>query len=257
VEGGSAIVSGDPVLQGSNVIFTALPDNLYRVKEWTLNGVPVPDNTTNNLTVTGLSGETTVTVEFELIPTTEYNVTFNVDMTQPIVGGYFIEGTDQLWIGTSINGWTIPGDDPAFEMLESATDNIYTLTDQLLDGTYYYKYFKIVGGVSSWDNAEWAGDPNRMFTVAGADVTLDDTWVYSDDVTDLLNGISVNPNPSNGMFLVNVDQIVNLQVTDITGKVLMEKKVVDRDLININTTGVYFMRFWNEKGSGTIKVVVK
>jgi hypothetical protein len=185
-----------------------------------------------------------------------HNVTFNVDITEPINEGNFMEGTDQLWIGTSINEWTIPGDDPAFEMFEGATDNIYTLTTQVIDGTYYYKYFKIVNGVSSWENGEWVGGPYRAFTVVGVDVTLNDAWVFA-EVPNLLDDIIITPNPANGRFYVKVNQILNLQITDITGKKLIEKQIKNNDIIDINNAGIYFMRFWNEKGTGTIKVLVK
>jgi hypothetical protein len=187
-----------------------------------------------------------------------HNVTFNVDMTDSIASGYFVEGTDELWVGGSMNGWTMPGDDAAYEMAESATPDIYTLTLQLEDGDYMYKYFKIVGGVSSWDNGEWNGDPNRAFSVAGADVTLNDLFGNQwNAVSDLSKGISIYPNPSNGMFNINVTNSMNLEVFDITGKLINAQVLNGISNLQINHAGVYFLKFSNEEGSTVQRVVVK
>jgi len=62
---GEAITSGDNVLAGSNVVFTATPHSSYVVKAWTLNGTAVADNTEYTYTLTNLQANATVTVEFE------------------------------------------------------------------------------------------------------------------------------------------------------------------------------------------------
>jgi hypothetical protein len=61
---GEAITSGDNVLAGSNVVFTATPHSSYVVKAWTLNGTAVADNTEYTYTLTNLQANATVTVEF-------------------------------------------------------------------------------------------------------------------------------------------------------------------------------------------------
>ena len=73
------IESGAVVMEGENVVFTAKPASNYRVRRWTLNGVPVSGNTTNSFTLSNIVAPATVTVEFEVITTT-YNLnigTFN------------------------------------------------------------------------------------------------------------------------------------------------------------------------------------
>ena len=71
---GTGITNGVQVAQGKNVVFTTSPSANYRVKEWKLNGTAV--NAKNpNYTITGLSAESTVTVEFELV---DYVITFSV-----------------------------------------------------------------------------------------------------------------------------------------------------------------------------------
>jgi hypothetical protein len=188
-----------------------------------------------------------------------YNVTFNVDMTDSIASGYFVEGTDELWVAGSMNGWTQPGIDAAYEMAESATNDIYTVTiANLVDGDYMYKYFKIIGGTPSWDNGEWNGDPNREFSIAGADVELNDVFgVPPISVDNILSGISVYPNPSNGLFNINVSSTTNMEVFDISGKLINSQIVSGRTSLELNTSGVYFIRFSNEEGSSVQRVVVK
>jgi len=62
-----SIASGDEVEEGSTIIFTASPNDGYRLKEWSVNDNPLADYTDNTYTLTGLGANTNVTVEFEVI----------------------------------------------------------------------------------------------------------------------------------------------------------------------------------------------
>ncbi|OFY52955.1 MAG: hypothetical protein A2W93_10535 [Bacteroidetes bacterium GWF2_43_63] len=61
---GLPINSGDIVNAGETVDFAALPDSLYIVKEWINNASIVSGNTTENYSISGLSDNVVVTVEF-------------------------------------------------------------------------------------------------------------------------------------------------------------------------------------------------
>jgi len=61
---GKPVNSGDEVEKHSVIEFTAEPANGYIVKEWTLNGVTVADNVTNNYSLV-IEDDATVSVEFE------------------------------------------------------------------------------------------------------------------------------------------------------------------------------------------------
>jgi len=64
---GSSITSGALVRQGKNVVFTAIPDHDYDVREWTVNGVGVNHNTNTIYTLTNISAAATVKVSFDKV----------------------------------------------------------------------------------------------------------------------------------------------------------------------------------------------
>ena len=72
---GSNITSGALVLQGKDVVFTALPNANFKVRRWTVNGDVVLNYTEETITITEIELAQTVTVEFEAIT---YEVNFAV-----------------------------------------------------------------------------------------------------------------------------------------------------------------------------------
>jgi len=79
VTGDNPMSSPATVSNGANITFTATPDAGYRVKAWT--GIsPTPAAFATTATITGISANANVTVEFELIPPT-YTVTYGVTGT--------------------------------------------------------------------------------------------------------------------------------------------------------------------------------
>ncbi|MDR0198898.1 MAG: hypothetical protein LBI08_04060, partial [Methanomassiliicoccaceae archaeon] len=74
---GTGISNGDAVEKGRNIIFTAVPDNGHRVKEWKLNGTAEPGNRSNSFSMQNFLTVFDVTVEFEPIPLSAHRVTFS------------------------------------------------------------------------------------------------------------------------------------------------------------------------------------
>lgn len=101
-----------------------------------------------------------------------------------------------------------------------------------------------------------------IYTVTAEDGTTTQDWTVTVTVAVSVNNIAANaikvyPNPSNGIFNVNVENNFNLEVLDITGKVINTRVLTGKSTIEINTAGVYFFRFSNENGSVTQRVIVQ
>lgn len=85
---------------------------------------------------------------------------FNVDMS----GVTLAEGQKVYISGTmgGINGsWAEPGTNPDNELTDLDGDKIYSIKMSLPAEIISFKFFK----GSGWDGGEWAGDPNRSYSV--------------------------------------------------------------------------------------------
>ena len=72
-------------------------------------------------------------------------------------------------------------------------------------------------------------------------------------------GISIYPNPSNGIFTIETEGNFDVTITDISGKVIQRKDVACNvsttiDLTN-NANGIYFIKFQNNEVVKTIKII--
>jgi len=112
---GAPISSGQAVEHGKTVVFTAHTDDGYTVKEWMINGVPVPNNKTNELTV-DISAPITVTAVFENVNT--YAVTFSaadangtiaafVDAVEIASGAMVLHGKTVMFIAAPDSGFIV------------------------------------------------------------------------------------------------------------------------------------------------------
>jgi hypothetical protein len=129
---------------------------------------------------------------FEVLPSiipSTVNLTFNVDMTQPINSGFFIPGTDVLYVtGTFANangtGWDMPGTGESLILTDGNSDNIFT-GNVAVDTSYgelNYKYFKN----ASFDYGDnITGD--RTIYIGKTDYVINpaDIWYITSPVTGL------------------------------------------------------------------------
>jgi len=89
-----AITTGSQVQKGTNVVFTAVPNGGFKVKEWKLNGVAV-DNTNVTYTLSNLTGIATVTVEFDLGTGVENSFAANIQISpNPFTDALNITGAE-------------------------------------------------------------------------------------------------------------------------------------------------------------------
>lgn len=107
----------------------------------------------------------------------EGNVTINLNMEGAIGYGdevVFDPELHDVFIAGDAWGWPTPGSDPSL-MLTSEDGINYTGTFAIEDGRWMWKYAFAPKGGSTWEMAEWSGDPNRSHVIMG-EVTFDHTW---------------------------------------------------------------------------------
>jgi len=162
-----------------------------------------------------------------------------------------------------------------FVSFESFSYNdIFTIKVSTDGGTAWTDEAVLTPDNSAWktetvDLSTYADEPNVKIAFHYND---DGSWGYGWAVDDIMvpgtlygvgvaelnsKGISVFPNPSNGVFNINVDNNYNLEVFDITGRVINSRTLTGNTSIELNTAGIYFLRFSNKNGSYTQKVIVK
>ncbi|MDD3893351.1 MAG: T9SS type A sorting domain-containing protein [Bacteroidales bacterium] len=97
------------------------------------------------------------------------------------------------------------------------------------------------------------------YTMPAENVTLVANY---QDVTSIANnnieGVNVYPNPSNGIFNIVAGQEYNMQVVDVTGRLVVAKQiqngltVLDMEPFK---SGVYFIRLMSESQIKTIRII--
>ncbi len=185
-------------------------------------------------------------------------VNFNVDMS---TAESFDPATQTVFIaGDCANGWAQPGTLSSY-MLSSDDQVNYSLSILVYPGNWMYKYFLITDGVPSWDGGEWAGDPNREFSVDSLEVTLNNVWGEIAGIFDQPNEFvySMYPNPVlNVLNIDNTSDVTHIDVYDATGKMVRTTEVstnnVTIDVADLQT-GVYIVNVTNEKGTQTSKFI--
>ena len=130
---GEEIESGDGVEEGTDVLFTAIPDAGYELNEWILNGEVVEDHTGLTLEVTDVSSNIEVSVSFMGIhhlvnfevAGNNGNLTAEVNGQEIQTGDEVQEGKDILFTaepheGYALKHWTLNG-----EVLEDELELTY------------------------------------------------------------------------------------------------------------------------------------
>lgn len=84
-------------------------------------------------------------------------------------------------------------------------------------------------------------------------------YLNTPDLTN--NKTIIYPNPaSSSLFIENLDNINNIQIYDYTGRLLMDRFVVDNDIIELNvsqfTSGLYIVKLENQNNSVEFKRIM-
>ncbi len=146
-------------------------------------------------------------------------VEINVDMRN---SGIFDE---PVYISGDFGGiwgvWNEPGKNLNDQMLDPDGDSVYSITMNLLDGVYAFKFFKGTG----WGGGEWPGDPNRIATIT-CDNILNCMWgIYgftNRKETDSPVVISLYPVPFTDYFTINSPaELSSVTISSLAGKKLL------------------------------------
>ncbi|MDY0281875.1 MAG: T9SS type A sorting domain-containing protein, partial [Salinivirgaceae bacterium] len=210
-----AITSGDEVLAGENVEFSATPEVGYRVKNWKLNNVVVVGNTSSQFMVEALAENISVTVEFELLPENQYSATFSVvnanGTIAAFVDGVEIASGDMIYEGEEITYIATPAVD-------------YTVKEWILNGV-------IVANNTTNTYIQPAIMANSIVTVE-----FETTPQYSLTINLVGNGVvNVNDVPYTSALQFEEGTVVNLEAIANQGN-LFENWSGDLVSVNANET---------------------
>ena len=257
---GEGITSGASVEEGSLVVFTASPSAEHRVKEWTINGEVVTDNTSNELSIVSLDGDVSVTVSFEKVIPQIYTVTFSVVEVNGETNGTLTatanasnissgdsveEGSAVEFVATPNEGflvkvWVVNGDP-----LSEFTDNTYTingLSDDVVvtvefveeEEERYSVTFSVKAGLG---NLVVSAD--GLDIVSGQEVAVGSTVVFSTDPAPhyrvkewVHNNEVVVGNTSNEFTIPSLDE--NATVTVEFEEVIPEMYTVSFSVVEVD-----------------------
>jgi hypothetical protein len=172
-------------------------------------------------------------------------VTFNVDMNY---ADPFDPVTDEVYMaGTLLSDWNQPGTISDYKMAPSTGDAlVYTLDLPLSPGEHLYKYFLVISGAPSWDNGEWAGEPNRSVTV-DTTMIVDDLWGSPAGIPSHFENVSFSifPNPVNNVMTIeNLKNADRIEISNICGEIV-KSLVVKSSSVTVNLSdlksGMYFV----------------
>jgi len=139
----NTIYPGSAVEQESNLVFTATPDEGYKVFEWKLNGNVVEGNTSNEFVVENLQADVMVTVKFEIITSlNEFSFKESVIYPNPFTDQLYIQNTKGI---TRITIHDIAGrevlildqikDEPLIVKTEKLREGLYFIEIRFVDKT--------------------------------------------------------------------------------------------------------------------------
>ncbi len=149
-------------------------------------------------------------------------------------------------VGTLGEGIDIEfGQDVSFDR---QTNKLYTITS----GS--------VNGLGTYDLA--TGKYSEIFSYGGL-MQVSTIVIISDESTTLAPTISkndntsVSPNPTTGIISINLTGKYNLQVIDLTGRVILDTKINNSTNIDLSNqkNGIYFVKLSNEKETVTHKII--
>ena len=151
--------------------------------------------------------------------------------------------------------------------LKAFADDFTTLSaDGFVEGeTLSYKLYRPATGdefILSVTYDVQAPNADGLFAVNGLSVVTDLTMTVTGVNVQALNGLSIYPNPSDGIFnvsITNLDQDINYVIVNAKGQAVLEAKLLETQEVDLSAEpkGVYFIKFINDDVLRIEKVVIK
>ena len=134
------------------------------------------------------------------------------------------------------------------EMYSNGNESdIYILDDETIPQPSYLSMIYIPG-----DQVYSNGTAAAIRLIMGESIGVEE---------DIISGLNIYPNPSNGIVNIDLDQNgeFSVEVTDILGKSISRETIQSNTILNLNNLekGVYFVTVSNNEIMKTTKVIVE
>lgn len=89
-------------------------------------------------------------------------------------------------------------------------------------------------------------------------LTLDDLPSAVENIS-LQNAISISPNPTNGEFFINADGNFEIEIINLSGKIISTKKIQGREILDLSNmpNGIYHARIFLEGKKVSVNKIMK
>lgn len=239
------------------------------------NGTPPFDYSFSN----GVSG----TSEIDTLCPGQYSVTVTDANGASIVTDFIVGSTATTFSNIGNNGWPPAGTDSLFSLYNTC-DLDYSLP---IDSFYITGALTVGTDTCLVDWVIWqAGEPYSLTSIypfLGFDPTVFSLVLWCEngraelgsfqvyEFLDLSVGVndqlleiefSVSPNPSNGEYLIQLDDVGtnSLEVFDVNGSLILSKNISSQsfslDIVD-TSPGLYILKLQNEKGIGYRRLIKK
>src|SRR5690606_34267374 len=135
-----------------------------------------------------------------------------------------------------------------------SNDGSVEITGNTFNASYYYFFY-------NWQLAGGCEGPRAMV------IGEVDCVVGIDDAESLANNFEVYPNPSNGLFTLNIStekaERYHLSVRDVQGKLIYEEEIrvngAYREELDVKglAKGVYYLQVQNDEDTDGMKLIIK
>ncbi len=201
--------------------------------------------------------------------------------TNPFLHGYYAKsGLFALNVTTDEDNIYIADADAGFQIYkhDMETREIYSVTfsiaDELepdisIDG---YNTHKAILGNATFSHVVETESPGREYTVEldGYNTITDNVIVDENKIIPIVltplniinnenNDFNIYPNPSNGKFIIEGQDIINIKIVDISGKVILDtNNKIQKKCIDISNmpSAIYFAKIITKNGSFTEKIIL-